>query len=117
MISGRELTIADSLANPDWMGGLRHLADVLVAYRESSHWQPKKLLERMTESGSGAGFKRLGWLAERLFPEERELIAACMANKTTGLVALDPAVKVPGHIVKRWGLRVNVDVGAKRGSK
>jgi predicted transcriptional regulator of viral defense system len=118
MVSGRELTLADSLANPEWMGGLRHLADVLVAYRESSHWQPKKLLERMMERGSGAGFKRLGWLAEQLLTDDRELIAVCMANKTAGLVALDPAVKAPGHIVKRWGLRVNVDVvGAKRRSK
>ena len=116
MVSGRELTLADALANPAWMGGLRHLAEVLWAYRESSHWQPKKLLERMKQRESGAGFKRLGWLAERLFPEERALVAACMEKKTTGLVALDPAVKVPGRIAKRWGLRVNVDVGIKRRS-
>lgn len=117
MVSGRELTLADALANPAWMGGLRHLAEVFGAYRESSHWQPKKLLERMKERESGAAFKRLGWLAERLFPEERDLIAACIENKTAGLVALDPAVKVPGHIARRWGLRVNVDVGTRSRSE
>jgi predicted transcriptional regulator of viral defense system len=113
LVSSRELTLADALVNPAWIGGARHLADVLVAYRESGQWQPKKFLERIGEQGSGAAFKRLGWLAAQLFPEEQELIAACMAHRSAGLVAVDPAVKVRGHINKRWGLRVNVEIGAK----
>src|SRR3990172_4582865 len=110
LVSGRELTLADALASPAWIGGVRHLADVLAVYHDSSHWQPKKLVERLSENGSGAAFKRLGWLAEQLFPDERELIAACIEHRTAGLVAVDPAVKAPGNISKRWGLRVNVEI-------
>jgi predicted transcriptional regulator of viral defense system len=113
LVSGRELTLADGLVNPSWLGGTQHLADVLFAYRESERWQPKKLLERVGEQGSGAAFKRLGWLASQLFPEESELIAACMEHRTAGLVAVDPGVKDRGHINRRWGLRINVEIGAK----
>lgn len=109
-VSDPELTLADALGNPSWMGGVRHLAEVLSTYRESSHWQANKLVMRVKERGSGAAFKRLGWLTEHMFPEEHSLVATCLANITKGVVSLDPAVTTPGHIVSRWALRVNVDV-------
>jgi predicted transcriptional regulator of viral defense system len=110
LVSGPELTLAEALVNPAWMGGIRHLAEVLRSYHDSSAWKPPLLIEKVRQSWSGAAFKRLGWLTERLFPRENELIEACLRGRTSGLVSLDPAVTTPGRIQKRWGLRVNVDV-------
>lgn len=110
LVSGREGTIADGLAAPAWLGGVRHLADVLRAYHDSAVWKPEALLLAMQDRWSGAAFKRLGWLTERLFPGEHRTIEECLRRRTSGVVALDPAVKGRGHIHKRWGLRINVDV-------
>jgi predicted transcriptional regulator of viral defense system len=109
-VSSRELTIVDALVTPAWMGGVRHLAEVLSTYHGDAHWNPSRLLRLLQQRHAGAAYKRLGWLAEALFPDEHEIIAACQAGKTAGLVALDPAVKAAGRIAKRWGLRINVDV-------
>jgi predicted transcriptional regulator of viral defense system len=113
LISGRELTLSDALAVPAWMGGVTNLAQALLAYRASDAWNPKALLERLGERWSGAAFKRLGWLAERLLPDEKELIDACLARRTSGVIALDPSAKGPGRIQKRWGLRINAEVSLR----
>jgi predicted transcriptional regulator of viral defense system len=35
---------------------------------------------------------------------------ACLARRSGGLSKLDPTVSGAGRIVRRWGLRVNVDL-------
>jgi predicted transcriptional regulator of viral defense system len=108
LVSDRELTLADALVTPAWVGGFRHLGDLLRNYRQSKEWDPERLLARLDQLGKGAGFKRLGWLLEQTSPEDTKIIAACLRRRTAGLVALDPAVRSRGRIHKRWGLRVNV---------
>jgi predicted transcriptional regulator of viral defense system len=109
-VSDRELTIADALATPGWLGGVRHLADVLCWYRESEGWNPKRLIERLDEIGSGAAFKRLGYLAETALDADPDLVNAAFTRRTTGLVKLDPAVAERGRISTRWRLWVNVPI-------
>jgi len=107
-VSDRETTLADALAVPAWVGGVRHLADMLAAYRTSTNWSPSRLMQCLEALGSGAGFKRLGFLGEALFPEATSLIAACRSHRTSGNVKLDPGVKGRGRLSKRWGLWANV---------
>jgi len=107
-VSDRETTIVDALANPAWVGGIRHLADILAAYRAGSTWASAKLTRCLQSRGSGAAYKRLGLITEILFPDEARLIATCREHRTSGNVKLDPAVRTRGRLNKRWGLWVNV---------
>ena len=109
-VSDRERTIADALVSPDWVGGVRHLLGILAAYRESREWNPEKLLQRLKERGRGSAFKRLGYLAEALWPDVREVVDAAWTRRTSGLIKLDPSVKSRGKISKRWGMWVNVSL-------
>lgn len=108
LVSDRELTIADALLAPTWVGGFRHLVQMIRTYHESKDWNPSRLVARMERLGKGAGFKRLGWLLEQLFPTEADLISVCLGRRSAGLIALDPEVRSKSRINKRWGLRVNV---------
>jgi predicted transcriptional regulator of viral defense system len=112
-VSDREQTIGDALATPGWVGGVRHLADILRTIHDSKDWSPDRLIERLEEIGSGAAFKRLGYLAETLFGDEPRLVDAALARRTTGVVKLDPTVAERGRLSTRWRLWLNVPL--KRG--
>jgi predicted transcriptional regulator of viral defense system len=111
-VSDRERTIADALANPSWVGGVRHFVEILRRYRESKEWNPNHLIERIDEIGSGASFKRLGYLAETVLKSDPRLVNEALARRTSGVVKLDPAIAVRGRINTRWGLSVNVPLAA-----
>ncbi len=115
--SSRERTIADALVSPDWLGGIRHLAAVLVAYRESEHWRPARLLEELGGIGTGAAFKRLGFLAEALDLGDSGLVEAARARRTSGIVKLDPSIRSRGRLSKRWGLWANAIIVGPETSK
>jgi predicted transcriptional regulator of viral defense system len=106
--SDRERTIVDALVHPSWVGGMRHLVEIMTTYRESREFAPKKLLGRAEESATGSAFKRLGFLAERLWPDERAIIEVAYKHRSKGVIRLDPAVKSRGAMSKRWGLWANV---------
>jgi predicted transcriptional regulator of viral defense system len=109
-VSDRERTIADALAKPSWVGGIRHLVQILRAYRQSKEWNPDRLIERLDEIGSGAAFKRLGYLTETIFPDRPRLIDAALERRTTGNVKLDPSVPGLGRLATRWRLWLNVPI-------
>lgn len=115
-ISDRERTIADALADPAWVGGGRHLVEILRAYRRGSDWNPTKLLARMKELGRGAAYKRLGLLAEEVLDAGPAVISSCLDGKTAGAIKFDPAVAARGHLVRRWGLWVNSSLGEEEDS-
>lgn len=114
-VSDREGTIADALANPSWVGGVRHLVDIIRTYRESKGWNPNRLIERLEEIGSGASFKRLGYLVETVFESDPRLVNEALVRRTSGIVKLDPSIAERGRINKRWGLSVNVPL--ERGAR
>jgi predicted transcriptional regulator of viral defense system len=109
-VSDRELTLADALVSPAWVGGVRHLADMLYAYRDMPAADLRKILAHLEKIGRGAGFKRLGYLVETLFPEESDIIRRSLVHRSQGTIKLDPAVGARGKLDKRWGLWVNVHV-------
>ncbi|MBI2896577.1 MAG: hypothetical protein HYY06_23665 [Deltaproteobacteria bacterium] len=117
-VSDRELTIADdALTAPAWLGGVRHLADVLRSYREGDEWNQSALLRRMAQVNRGVAYKRLGLLTETHALDAPDLVRACLEQRSTGIVAVDASVRRKGHISKRLGLRVNVDLGDGRRSR
>ena len=109
-VSDRERTIVDSLRRPELMGGVRHLTDVMREYAHHPEHNFGKLTAVARDFASGAGWKRLGYLAEQLWPEQDALIAEARSRVTAGYVRLDPAVKARGSLVRRWGIQVNVVV-------
>lgn len=114
-VSDPSRTIVDVLDDPGLGGGIRNVADVLREYMASEHRDDARLLDYGDRLGHRAVFKRLGYLTERLGIDAPALIDACRGRRSAGVIALDPAVKAPGRIVRRWGLRDNValpDAGA-----
>lgn len=79
-VSGRERTIADALVHPR-VGGVRHLAELLVTYRESKEFDPAKLVRRLDELDVGAGFKRMGYLAEQPWRHSHEVATSALRKE------------------------------------
>jgi predicted transcriptional regulator of viral defense system len=109
-VSDRERTLVDALVDPSWVGGVRHLGEILVSYRDSPHFDITKMLTRLDEVGSGAAYKRIGFLAEVLWPKAKAILDTAKARRTKGIIRLDPSVKSHGRMSKRWGLWINVTV-------
>jgi predicted transcriptional regulator of viral defense system len=113
-VSDPERTVVDALINPIWMGGVRHLADVLLAYKDSDGASATKLAEALRRHGNGAAHKRAGWLAEQLWPDASALLTRARVGKTSGVIKLDPAVARRGRMNRRWGLWINATVAVPR---
>jgi predicted transcriptional regulator of viral defense system len=109
-VSDPSRTIVDILNDPTIGGGIRHVAEVLVAYFESEHRDEDILLDYVERFGNRTVYKRLGYLAETLGILAPRTIQICRGKISAGLSILDPSIHAPGKITKRWNLRVNVFV-------
>lgn len=109
-VSGRERTIADALVSPDWVGGVRHLVDMLRAYRELRASDLAKVATQLDTIGKGSGFKRFGYIIETLWPAESTIIDHALSRRTLGVNKLDPAIRSRGRLNKRWGLWINLQI-------
>jgi predicted transcriptional regulator of viral defense system len=114
-VSDPSRTVVDILDDPGLGGGIRTVADVLFEYMHSEHRNDQLIIGYGDQLANRAVFKRLGYLLEYSGIDAPELIGACLERRSSGLAALDPAVKAPGRIVRRWGLRVNVTLDAPGG--
>lgn len=114
-VSDPSRTVVDLLDDPRLGGGLWHSADALHEYLLSDHRDDALLIGYGDRLGNQAIFKRLGYLLEnREAPagvDAGSLISACLDRRSAGLTTLDLANSSRGRIVRRWGLRVNVDLG------
>ncbi|HNX20251.1 MAG TPA: type IV toxin-antitoxin system AbiEi family antitoxin [Acidobacteriota bacterium] len=109
-VSTPERTLVDGLRRPELCGGIRNVADLLREYSlHDAHVEA--LLAEAAAAGSGAAWKRLGYLAERVWPNAAVADAAAR-HATAGNVALDPAVRRRGTLLCRWRLWVNVPIEA-----
>lgn len=80
----------------------------MQAYGESPKRDFTRLAAVTKHAGLGATWKRLGYLAERLWPNEAALLTEARQHITAGNSKLDPAVKGKGKLVTKWRLVVNV---------
>jgi predicted transcriptional regulator of viral defense system len=107
-VSDPARTVVDLLDDPPLGGGMRHVAELLRNYFEGSSRNDKDLASHALAFGSGAVFKRLGYLLETLVINAPELSELCASKVSAGINLLDPGAKPAGVIVTRWGLRLNV---------
>ena len=110
LVSDRERTLVDGLRHPELCGGIRHLAEILREYGQSRDRSLEKLITVAREAGNGAVWKRLGYLAELLWPDADALRTEAKNHLTMGYVKLDPDVRGRGRLVRRWRLWINVPV-------
>jgi predicted transcriptional regulator of viral defense system len=109
-VSDPSRTIVDILDDPTIGGGIRHVADILSAYCTEKLRNDSELLDYTERLGNRTVFKRLGFLLEARGIPAPELIQSCLGRKSAGLTVLDPTVKKVGRVLKRWNLRVNVEI-------
>ena len=105
LISDPHKTIIDTLYNPQLGGGIQHIVDCFKEYVKSPHYSPEKLAAYALQVGSGAVFKRLGFLYSKITGEDNELTELCRQHLTRGIAQLDPSIK-DGRIITQW--RINV---------
>ena len=98
-------TILDVLNDPLLGGGLRSTTDIFINYLKSDNRDLDLLIDYADQLSNGAVFKRMGFLLERLMPEEQEVIDVCRERMTTGNAKLDPAL-ASDKLVTRWRLWV-----------
>lgn len=107
-ISSPERTIIDCLRNPELCGGIRNLTDFMHEYRARKEKRFNLIVAEAERTASGAAWKRLGYLAELLWPDAPEVVAAAREHVTAGNASLDPSVRRRGKLTTRWRLWVNV---------
>ena len=105
LISDPHKTIIDTLYSPQLGGGIQHIVDCFKEYVKSQHYSPEKLAAYAMQIGSGAVFKRLGFLYSQITGEDNELTKLCRQHLTQGIAHLDPSIK-DGRIITQWRLNV-----------
>lgn len=117
--SSPERLLVDAGNSPAWVGGVRHLVEILDRYSDRSSHDFDALDLALEQYGRGAGAKRLGYLAERrMVTVESETARECLrrireithARRTTGVVKLDPNLRRGEAMDTAWGLWINTDV-------
>jgi predicted transcriptional regulator of viral defense system len=109
-VSDPTRTLIDVLDDPRLGGGIRHVSAVVSEYLSGMHRDERRLLDYGDRLGNRTVFKRLGFIVESLELGAPSLVEACRARVSKGLGRLDPSVVSRGRVLKRWGLRVNVEL-------
>ena len=104
-VSDPTRTMLDLLCAPLLGGGIRSTVDMLSNYLRSENKNLNLLIKYAESLGNGAVFKRLGFLLERMVPDEVNQINKCRAKLTTGNSKLDPKLAAD-KLVTRWRLWV-----------
>ncbi len=104
-VSDQTRTILDMLNDPSLGGGLRPFVDVFKSYLKSDQKDISLLISYADRLGNGAVFKRLGFLAERIAKDEKNLIEACRLRLTAGNAKLDPSLP-SDRLITAWKLWV-----------
>ena len=106
-------TIVDILNDPYIGGGMKHIAMIVANYFGSESREDSKLIDYMKKIKNKTIYKRLGYLIEILELDADNLLRACKRNISKGYSIFDPSISSTGKIVRRWNLRVNVQVEKK----
>ena len=107
-VSDPTRTILDFLADPGLGGGIRSSADMLQNYLHSDKKDLQLLIDYGDRLGSGAVFKRLGFLMEQLAPDEDDIGQECSTRLTQGNTKLDPRLPAD-KLITRWRIWVPVN--------
>ena len=104
-VSDPTRTILDMLVDPVLGGGIRSVKDMFINYLRSENNNPDLLIEYADRLGNGSVFKRLGFLLEKIAPEETKIFEQCRKRLTAGNAKLDPKLN-NSRLITRWRLWV-----------
>lgn len=105
-ISGREKTIVDSLAHPEYSGGISEVAKAIWTARDEL--DTARMIHDAEKMRILAVKLRLGYLLE-LLDFDIGAYSSLLPQKPTGVPWLDPsATKKAVGYSNRWGLKLNV---------
>lgn len=109
-VTEREKTLVDALDRPDLCGGITQVAEILPAAGRSIDWD--RFDGYLKQMGSGAIYKRLGFLAEYLggkliISNGSERIESWRSRLTGGNALLEPRRPAKGPVTSRWRVRIN----------
>jgi len=104
-VSDPARTMLDMLSDPQAGGGIRSTVDMLGNYLRSEKKDLSLLLDYAGRLGNGAVYKRLGFLLERIAPDNHEAITRCRERLTTGNAKLDTQLPAD-RLITRWRLWV-----------
>jgi len=79
--------------------------DIFLSYLKSESKNIQLLIDYAKRLGSGAVFKRIGFLLERYASDQEAALNECRAQLTKGNVKLDPSLKTD-RLITRWRLWV-----------
>jgi predicted transcriptional regulator of viral defense system len=96
-------TVLDLLDDPALGGGMRSATDMFANYLKSDDRDMHGLADAADRLGNKTVFKRLGFLLERMAPEEENVIRRCRQAMSKGDSQLDPALPAE-LLVTRWRL-------------
>ena len=111
-VSDPARTIVDILDDPKIGAGIRHITDIIKAYRMHERRDDSLLLEYAHKLGNRTIFKRLGYLLEVMKMDDAALIGECHKAISAGTSLLDPSAPRKGRFVRKWNLRINVALQA-----
>ena len=109
--SSRERTLVDCLRHPQLCGGIRPPGrdDARLPKMCASTISTSSCKEA-TKAANGAAWKRLGYLAEILWPNAINVLGAAREHISAGYSSLDPAIHRRGRLVRRWNLWINTPI-------
>jgi predicted transcriptional regulator of viral defense system len=110
VVTDREKTLVDALDHPELCGGIGLVFDMLPTAGGAVNWD--RVEEYLQRLGSGAAYKRLGLLVERLekkisIPDRERRIERWYTHRTGGYAPLEPAGAADGPVNARWRVRLN----------
>ena len=100
-VSDPARTLIDMLTDPALGGGIRSVAEMLASLFHDQPKEAAKLASYAAKIGSGAVYKRLGFLLQRDHSDQVVLIESCRAHLTAGYAKLDPALPAD-RLVTAW---------------
>lgn len=112
-VSDPTRTVVDVLDAPYIGGGIRHVVEVLETYLRGEHRRDTLLIRYVRRLGNRTVFKRLGYLLETLGVTAPVLVETCDKGMGAGISLLDPTIPTRGPVLRRWNLRLNVELVTK----
>jgi len=108
LIADIHKTIIDILDDPQIGGGGRHVIDIIKAYLQNKNADPSVLWQYAEKLNSGAIFKRLGFITDKLVKPTPEWLGKLQTKIKSGIIKLDPGGPNTGPINTKWGVRINI---------
>jgi len=109
LISNPTRTIIDLLDKPKLVESIYLVEKALVNYTNSQYKDFDLMFKYAQSFPSGAFYKRLGFLLERNFPNQANLINYCLQNISRGYSYLDQRDK-SDKIISKWNLWISQEM-------